>query len=116
MNTQNIKDRIMQKVYDRAESEISRKAQTLVALLKYEIAVANTELAMRSHKHGYDFKFIPESYADSIVIGEAALENNAVTMTVRIPQHVLKDESESKIEFFKTYVLANAIKKLRNGT
>lgn len=115
MNSTDLKERLMGKVMDKAESIIETRARMFTALLKYEIAVANTELAMRSSNHGYDFKFIPEDYANAAVIGQAQREDGQITMTITIPQHVFKDASDSMIEYFKTYVVANAMAKLRNG-
>lgn len=115
MNSTDLKSRLMDKVMSKAESIIDSKARMFTALLKYEIAVANTELAMRGKEHGYDFKFIPEDYANAAVIGQAQREDGQITMSITIPQHALKDASDSMIAYFKTYIVANAMTKLRNG-
>ena len=115
MTSKDLKSSLMQKVMDKAKSVVERRAQTLCALLKYEIAVANTELAMRSKKHGFDFEFIPDSYADAAVLSPAVSEEGKISMRLTIPQHAFKHASEEEIRFFKTYVLANAMTKMRNG-
>jgi len=93
MNANELRDRLMQRVYEKAERIIEERAQTLKALLKYEIAVMNTELAMRSRDHGYDFKFISDSYADNIVLSPVVTNNGSVSMNVTIPRHAYKDAS-----------------------
>lgn len=115
MNIDDLRNRIMHKVYEKAERIVEQRAQTLKALLRYEIGVANTELALYSNDHGYDFHFISNSYADNIVVSPAVLDNGSITMSVTIPNHAYKDASDSEINFFKTFILSNAIKKLNQG-
>lgn len=114
MKDDNLKERIMDKIMDRAESILETKAKTFAALLKYEIAVANTELAMNTTAHGYNFQFISPAYADAVTLGQATRMNGRLTMTLTIPKHAFKSASDKEIEFFKTYILANTIKKMQN--
>ena len=113
MNADDIKKQLLDRIQKKAEQIIERKARQLKALLKYEIAVANTELAMRSKNHGYDFKFLSDSYANNIITSPVQTDNGSVSMRVIIPKHAYKDASEEEVEFFKNYVLANAMIKLR---
>lgn len=115
MNVENLESNLVNRIYKTAESIIESRARTLTALLKYEIAVANTELAMLSKEHGYDFKFIPEDYANAAMLSPIVRDGGHVSITLTIPPHALKDASESMVEYFKTYIMANAITKLRNG-
>lgn len=115
MNVTDLKNQLTKKIYDKAEDIISQRATMLSALLKYEISVINTELAMRSDDHGYNFKFIPESYANGVVLSPVKTDNGSVSMTFSIPSHVFKNASDEEVEFFKTFVLSNAIAKLKRG-
>lgn len=115
MTTDKLKDALMKKISEKTEAILLKKAQTLTALIQYEIAVANTELAMSSAVHGYDFQFIPESYADAVIIGQAQSGGGQMKMTITIPAHAFKNASENEVAFFKTYILANALTKLRGG-
>lgn len=115
MNVSELKKRLTGKIMSTAESIIENKARTFTALLKYEIAVANTELAMRSNEHGYDFKFIPDDLANAIVIGKAERGDGQVTLNIKIPPYAFADYSDEFVKFFKTYVVANVATKLRNG-
>lgn len=115
MKVNDLRERLMQQIYDKAEKIVEQKAKALKALLRYEIGVMNTELAMRSKDHGYDFKFLSNSYADNIVITPATSQDGTVTVSVTIPKHAYKDATDSEVEFFKTFVLANALKKLSRG-
>lgn len=116
LSVNNLREELTKKIMDKAESVIENKARTLTALLKYEIAVANTEIAMNSDKHGYDFTFISEKYADNVTQSRMIKEDGQVSVTLTIPQHVFRDASESEVSFFKTYILSNALTKLRNGS
>lgn len=116
MNANDLRSRLMQRIYEKAERIIEERARTLQALLKYEIAVVNTELAMRSSDHGYDFKFLSDSYADNIVLSPLETDSGSVTMRVTIPNHAYKDASADEVAFFKEYVLANALQKLQRGS
>ena len=115
MNVSELKERLTGKIMSTAESIIESKARMFAALLKYEIAVANTELAMRSDNHGYDFKFIPDDLANSVVIGNVERGDGQVMLSIKIPPRALANHSDEFVEFFKTYVVANAVTKLRNG-
>lgn len=114
MNADDLKTRLMNTVFQRAETIITNRALTLKALLKYEIAVTNTELALYSNDHGYDFKFLSDSYADNVVISPVQTSSNAVSLRVTIPQYAFKNASDKEISFFKEYVLANALRKLKH--
>ena len=115
MNANDLREKLMHQIYQRAEKIVEQKARTLKALLRYEIGVMNTELAMRSKEHGYDFNFLSNSYADNIVITPVTSENGSVTVSITISRHAYKDASDSEVEFFKTFVLTNALKKLNRG-
>ena len=116
MNTSDLRNRLMEQVYKKAEYIIEERAKTLQALLKYEIAVINTELAMRSNQHGYDFKFLSDSYANNIVLSPIQTDSGSVSIRVTIPNHAYKDASNDEVAFFKEYVLANALQKLTRGS
>lgn len=116
MNADELRKQLINRVHQKAESILENRAQQLKALLKYEIAVMNTELALRSKDHGYDFKFLSDSYADNIVLSPVETQQGSVSMRVTIPQHAYKDASEEEVAFFKQFVLANALTKLRRGS
>ena len=116
MNVDELKNKLLNQIYSKAENVIEERARRLKSLLKYEIAVMNTELAMRSKDHGYDFKFLSDSYADNIVLSPVETRNGQVSMSITIPQHAYKDASADEIAFFKEFVLANALTKLRRGS
>lgn len=116
MNADELRKQLLNRVQEKAEQIIEERAKQLKALLKYEIAVTNTELAMRSDAHGYDFKFLSDSYANNIVLSPIISEQGSVNMTVTIPRHAYKDASDGEVAFFKEFVLANAITKLRRGS
>lgn len=116
MSTSDLRNRLMEQVYKKAEYIIEERAKTLQALLKYEIAVINTELAMRSNQHGYDFKFLSDSYANNIVLSPIQTDSGSVSIRVTIPNHAYKDASNDEVAFFKEYVLANALQKLTRGS
>lgn len=113
MTQDDFKNRIMNKVYQKAQNIIESKASTLKALFKYEIAVTNTELALRSNTHGYDFKFIPDSYAEHVVISPVKTNSETVKITFSIPSYAFKDATDEEVAFLKDYVLANALQKLK---
>lgn len=115
MTTNDLKERLMQKVIEKAENIIDNQAKTLISLIEYEIAIVNTELAMSSKDHGYNFNFISESYADGIVLHPAKTDGGSVTLTLSIPSHVFKNASDEEIAFFKQFVLSNAMMKFRRG-
>lgn len=116
MNADELRKQLTDRVYQTAERVIQERAQQLKALLKYEIAVTNTELAMRSKDHGYDFKFLSDSYANNIVLSPVETQSGSVSMKVTIPHHAIKDASEEEVSFFKQFVLANALTKLQRGS
>lgn len=116
MNADELRKQLTDRVYQTAERVIEEQAQQLKALLKYEIAVTNTELAMRSKDHGYDFKFLSDSYANNIVLSPIETQHGSVNMRVTIPHHAIKDASADEIAFFKQFVLANALTKLQRGS
>lgn len=116
MSTNDLRNRLMEQVYKKAEYIIEERAKTLQALIKYEIAVINTELAMRSNQHGYDFKFLSDSYANNIILSPTQTDSGSVSIRVTIPNHAYKDASNDEVAFFKEYVLANALQKLRRGS
>lgn len=116
MSTSDLRNRLMEQVYKKAEYIIEERAKTLQELLKYEIAVINTELAMRSNQHGYDFKFLSDSYANNIVLSPIQTDSGSVSIRVTIPNHAYKDDSNDEVAFFKEYVLANALQKLTRGS
>ena len=115
MNAKNLQETLMKKVNQKAEDILMEKSKLFVALLKYEIAVANTEIAMLSEDHGYDFKSIPDSFANSIVLTRSQESNGKVGFSIKIPAHAFKDSSESLVDYFKKYVVANVTTKIRNG-
>lgn len=116
MNANDMQNRLIQRIYEKAERIIDERGRTLQALIKYEIAVINTELAMRSNDHGYNFKFLSDSYADNIVLSPVQTDSGSVSMRVTIPNHAYKDASEEEVAFFKEFVLTNALQKLRRGS
>ena len=116
MNANDLRNRLIQNVYEKAERIIEERGLRLKALLKYEIAVINTELAMRSNNHGYNFKFISDSYVDNIVLSPVYTDSTGVSMRVTIPSHAYKDASEDEVAFVKEFVLANALQKLQRGS
>lgn len=115
MNYDDFKNNMMNKIYRRAAEVIENRAQMLKALFRYEIAIANTELAMRSNKHGYDFKSISDSYAEHVVISPAELDvgSGVVKLKFSISNYAFKNASEKEVAFLKEYVLANALQKLK---
>ena len=115
MNANQLKEQLTKRIYETAESIISQRAETLKALIKYEIAVMNTELALRSNDHGYDFKFLSDSYANNVVLHPIQTADGSVSLTLTIPQHAYKDASDEEVEFFKTFVLRNAVTKLKRS-
>lgn len=116
MNRTSIKNRLTEAVLNKAEDVLTEKAKTLSALIKYEISVVNTELAMQSSDHGYNFKFIPESYADNVMFHPVKTEGASLTLTLSIPSAAFSHASKEEIEFFKTFVLKNAMLKLQRGS
>ena len=116
MNADELKKQLTDRVYQAAEQVIHERAQRLKALLKYEIAVVNTELAMRSKDHGYDFQFLSDSYANNIVLSPVETQHGGVSIRVSIPHHAFKDASADEVAFFKQFVLANALTKLQRGS
>lgn len=113
MNIQELQDSLKKKIMDKATEIIEKRAEKLAAFIKYETTVTNTELAMNSEKHGYDFEFISESYADGIVISPTSASDSNISLSISIPSHVFKNARSEEVEFFKTYILANAIKRLK---
>ena len=113
MKTNDLKEQLTQKIYRTAEKIITQKAAMLKELIRYEIAVTNTELALISDGHGYDFKFLSDDYANNITLSPVQTENGSVNMRVMIPKHAYKNASDNEVEFFNTYVLANALTKLK---
>lgn len=113
MTADEIKDRLIQRVITRAEEILVSKAKTFSSLLKYEITVTNVELAMESDGHGYNFKFIPESYADGAVLSPVVAGEDKLEMKLTIPQHVFKNASDEEIAFFKTFIVPNATKRFK---
>lgn len=114
MNANDIKKQLTQTILQKAEDILQSKARLFTALLFYEIAVVNTELAMRSEDHGYDFKFIPDSYAQAVVISGEESSSSGVSLKITIPSHAFKNASDEEATFFKTYVVGNVIKKMKN--
>lgn len=112
MNIDQIRENLTQKILNQTEHILEQKAATLTAFLKYELSVMNTELALSSDDHGYDFQFLSDAYVNNIVISPVQTTNGSVTMSITIPRHAYKDSSDSEVEFFRTFVLANALRKL----
>lgn len=115
MNKQKTEKNILDQVYRAAGHYLDQTSIRLISYLKYELLVANTELAISSKDHGYDFKSIPESIVDNIVISQPNVNGRKIGLTVTIPQYQMKNMSESQILFFKQYILKNAISKIKSG-
>ena len=116
MNANELKKQLLDKVHNKAKQIIEERARMLKELLRYEIAVTNTELAMRSKDHGYDFKFLSDSYANNIVLHPVETQDGSVSTRITIPRHAYKDASDDEVAFFKEFVLANALTRLRRGS
>lgn len=116
MNVSSVRHELIKKVRNLSKHIIEDQAKQLKSYIQYEIAVVNTELAMSSKEHGYDFKFISNDYADQIIISNAVgTEEGKISLRVSIPMRAFDDASEDEVLFFKTYILTNAITRLRRG-
>jgi len=115
MNTEELKKNLTEKIFKKAEDILQERARLFTALLHYEIAVINTELAMRSKDHGYDFEFISDSYADAVTISNEERSSSGVSLKISIPTHAFKHASDKEFEFFKTYVIKNVLTKMQHA-
>ena len=114
MNIDNIQNSLMNKIISRAKAIVEKNAKTLASMIRYETTVANTELSMQSEDHGYDFKFIPDSFAEGIVFGCVIENGTSVKMSMTIPSSVFKNATDGQISFFKEYIIENAKKRLNS--
>ena len=71
-----------------AEPQIRAAAEDYGLMLKdyirYEYEISNMELASSWHKHGYDFKMMPESFIEHIQISPVAIAGDRCSMDITI--------------------------------
>ena len=96
-------------VTDAVTRIIKKRADDLRLNILYEISVANTELAFDGAGDRYDLRALSEAYADSISVKPVELNGGAVTTQLVIETSRMKNLSEKEFEFFKKYVLENAL-------
>ena len=115
MNKNNLNRLIQDRVYDVAKQKLQVMANRFQTYLKYEISVSNTELALSNQNHGYDFKSIPDIFADEVVISTPEMNGGKVGLSITIPQQCIDKVSEQQLAYFKKYVLSNVVTKMKNG-
>lgn len=81
--------------------------------IQYEFGMANMELASSWRMHGYDFKMMPEAFIEHIYITPVAVDANQYSLQVEVQAESFKEEPEDKIDFFRKYVIDNAMAKMR---
>lgn len=96
---------------DKATEIAEEYGRQFVSYIKYEFTVAQMELASSWEKHGYDFKFMPEQFIQNIRT-ETSQTDTGVSLKVTIPSENFLGESDSKVNFFQTYVVNNAAQKM----
>lgn len=79
-------------INSKAEDVVRKTAEHYVQLIRYEISVLNTELAMASPNHGYDYKFLPDTLANSV-----SFHCNGLNAQIRIePNELIKLNEQQK--------------------
>ena len=104
---------IMNVVEPRVIEMAQEYAETLKDYIKYEYMMSNIELASSWKMHGYDFKMMPESFIQHIEISPVSVDGNRYSLEVRVSAESFREESADKYEFFKKYVIGNAMNKIR---
>lgn len=89
-------------------------ARILKSYIDYEYVIANEELASSWKRHGYNFKMMPESFVNGIIIHPVVTNGNRYSVEVSLSASSFQNEPQSKIDFFRTYVLGNALSKLKS--
>ena len=115
MNQSELKGVLKNKIYEMADKKVLSLADTFKAYLKYELSVANTELALSSKTHGYNFKVIPEVLADNIQFYSPERSGGKINLRISIPQTAIEKATDEEIAYFRQYVLGNTITKMKNG-
>lgn len=108
-----LNDRILSVADERVRQIADDTAKRLKSYIQYEYIISNMELASSWKRHGYDFKMMPQEFIEHIHITPVAKHGNRYSLDVAIEAESFKEEDESKIEFFKKYVLGNALSKIK---
>ena len=85
------------------------EGQRLKSLIQYEYVIANMELASSWRMHGYDFKMMPQAFIEHIRVTPVAVNANSYSLSVQVEPESFKEESEDKVNFFRKYVVDNAM-------
>ena len=100
-----------------ADHQIIAAAEDYATMLKdyiqYEYNISNMELAQSWKQHGYEFKMMPESFIRHINISPVAVDGRRYSLNVVIEPESFKEEPVEKYNFFKQYVINNAMQKIR---
>ena len=89
-----------------------RVGSALRDYIRYEYAVSNMELASVWSKRGYRFQAMPERFVEDVEISPVVQDGNLYKLEVVIEGKSFANASAAEIEYFKTYPLANALKKI----
>ena len=102
-------------ITDAAARIIKQRAENLRKSILYEISVANTELAFDGAGDRYGLSALSDVYADSIVIQPIQFSDGSVRTQLVIEASKLKNVKDTEIDFFKKYVLENALHTPQKG-
>jgi uncharacterized protein YpmS len=98
-----------------AERALKSRAEKLKQQILYEIAVSNTELQFEGATERYKIKHLSGDYAAAISISPMMMEGGNVKMQLSIDPDSINNLSQSELDFFKKYVLTNALKTMKGG-
>ena len=98
-----------------AERALKSRAEKLKQQILYEIAVSNTELQFEGATERYKIKHLSDDYAAAIDISPMTMEGGNVKMQLSIDPDNINNLSQSELDFFKKYVLTNALKTMKGG-
>lgn len=92
---------------------LADEGKMLKSFIQYEFGIANMELASSWKKHGYNFQMMPNAFIEHIQVTPTTIDGKRYSLQVIVEATSFKEEPEDKVEFFKQYVLENALTKMR---
>lgn len=110
-----VAEQINTAVMNIAERALKSRAEKLKQQILYEIAVSNTELQFEGATERYKIKHLSSNYVDAIDISPMMMDGGNVKMQLSIDTDSINNLSQSELDFFKKYVLTNALKTMKGG-
>ena len=89
---------------------INEMADNLSFIMKRPLREANTDIAMSTNLHGYNFKAFDENILNEAHIDVSIDDEKTASVSWSLPEHAFKDMDEEKYNAFQTLVVDNGMK------